>query len=396
MSSITPSLPLEHSASQVFPINGVQPETQWSGVEAALLKHHHEPDLLAARILYSGFAAHKLMGAPVWPMLVAPPGSMKTELLNGLKDLPNVYFVDQLTPQTFLSGQIPDPLKPTKISASLLHRIGAEGVMVVPDFSTMLSGKSDAKASIFSDMRWIYDGQLRKEFGTAEPDVDREWKGRLTIIVAVTPEIDKYSSVFQSLGERFIMVRWPRAGGIATAIAAMNQNNKEAKRELNEAVKSLVAGLPTLEPTIPVDRQVQIANVAELIVIARTAVSRSPYGNKEIVDIPEAESATRLPQQLAQLAKGSALIDHREKVSELDLRLVHRAAFDCIHPVRSRILRGLYNGLKAKDLTVPSSTLSYAMEDLEALGLIEERALSPIAVDLMRKGGVETRTKVER
>ena len=145
-------------------------------MEKVLRKHNHNPDLLAARVLYAGFAAHRLAGTPVWVMLVAPPGTMKTELLNGLTGLPNVHFVDQLTLQTFLSGQIPDPLKPSKISASLLHRIGAEGVMVVPDFSTMLSGGSDKRNSIFSDMRRIYDGQLKKEFGTSEPDAQRNGK----------------------------------------------------------------------------------------------------------------------------------------------------------------------------------------------------------------------------
>jgi hypothetical protein len=363
-------------------------EDHWAGVEAALEKHHHQPHLSAARVLY---AAHRLDGATVWPMLVAPPGSLKTELLNGLKDLPNVHFVDQLTPQTFLSGQIPDPLNPTKISASLLHRIGAEGVMVVPDFSTMLSGKGDTRDKIFADMRRIYDGQLRKEFGTADPDVKREWQGRLTIIVAVTPAIDTYtySSVFQSLGERFVMVRWPRSGGLATALAAMNQDNKEAKRELNDAVKKLMSDLPAIEPQIPRELQIQIAYISELTVIARTAVSRSSYGAKEITNIPEPESATRLPQQLAQLAKGSALLDGRAETSQLDAALVRRAAFDCINPTRSKILRGLFAGAKPKDLGVPGSTLSYAMDDLEALGLIEDRGLSDLAADLMRKAGVE-------
>jgi hypothetical protein len=322
-------------------------------------------------------------------MLVAPPGSMKTELLNGLTGLPNVHFVDQLTPQTFLSGQIPDPERPTKVSASLLHRIGAEGVMVVPDFSTMLSGASDKRASIFSDMRRIYDGQLRKEFGTSESDADREWKGRLTIIVAVTPEIDKYSAVFQSLGERFVMIRWPRSGGIATALSAMNQDNKEAKRELNAAVTNLMMSLPAIQPEIPKPQQIEIAYMAELTVIARTAVSRSGYGKKEITDMPEPESATRFAQQLAQLAKGSALLDGREVTSQLDSGLVHRAAFDCIHPVRSRILRGMFAGAKPKDLGIPPSTLSYAIDDLEALGLVEDRVLSDRAVELMREARFE-------
>ena len=203
----------------------------------------------------------------------------------------------------------------------------------------------------------------------------------------MTPEIDKYTSVFQALGERFVMVRWPRAGGIETALSAMNQDNKESKRELNDAVTKLTSGLPSIEPCIPRPSQIEIACMAELTVIARTTVSRSGYNKTEITDMPEPESATRFAQQLAQLAKGSALLDGREHTAQLDIQLVRRAAFDCIHPVKSKILRALFAGAKPKDLGLPPSTVSYAISDLEALQLVEDRVLSDVARDLMLKAG---------
>src|SRR5262245_36010711 len=101
-----------------------QQETLWKAVEASLLAHHHEPDVEAARALYSGVAAHSLSGPPVWPMGVAPPGSMKTDLLAALEGIPGVHLIDKITPNTFISGQLDDPKKPRKTSASLLHRIG--------------------------------------------------------------------------------------------------------------------------------------------------------------------------------------------------------------------------------------------------------------------------------
>ena len=62
--------------------------------------------------------------------------------------------------------------------------------------------KRDNKASILADMRRIYDGQLRKEFGTGEDNEHREWKGRNTYFDAVTPAIDGYNSFFQKLGRK--------------------------------------------------------------------------------------------------------------------------------------------------------------------------------------------------
>src|SRR5262245_8214620 len=99
----------------------------WDEVVRVLQNNFHNPDIQAARAIYSAVAAHALKGQPVWPMVVAPPGSMKTELIKALDGLPQVHSVDQVTSKTFLSGQIRDDLlkqKPDRPS-SLLHRIGS-------------------------------------------------------------------------------------------------------------------------------------------------------------------------------------------------------------------------------------------------------------------------------
>src|SRR5664280_591376 len=85
-----------------------QGSTLWSEVERVLLVHYYEPELQGAQALCAAIAAHKLRGQPVWPMLVAPPGSMKTDLLAALDGLPTVHLIDCMTPNTFLSGQIKD------------------------------------------------------------------------------------------------------------------------------------------------------------------------------------------------------------------------------------------------------------------------------------------------
>jgi hypothetical protein len=360
---------------------------RWEAVKQALLAHHHKPDLQAAHAVCASVAAHRLNGAPVWPMLVAPPGSMKTHLLGGFEGLPGVHFIDQITPKTFISGQLDEPGRPRKVPASLLHRIGAEGIIVYPDFSTVLAMKRDNKASILADMRRIYDGQLRKEFGTGEDNEPREWKGRITFVVAVTPAIDGYYSVFQTLGERFVMVRWPRAGGVEAAMAAMNQKTNNAREELKAAMHDLINHLPQVEPLLTDPLQQRIAALTEIAVRGRTHVPRSGY-SKDIIYVPEAESATRLAQQLAQLAKGSALICGRQVVSEDDFDIVRRVAFDCLPPTRREIIECLMARRELKDLKTPESTLSYAVEDLRTQNLIEKRKLSSYAVQLLKQAAL--------
>jgi hypothetical protein len=68
-----------------------------------------------------------------------------------------------------------------------------------------------------------------------------------------------------------------------------------------------------------------------------THVNRNSV-TKEMEDEPQAESATRLAQQLCQLTKGSARLDGRTSVSQDDFEVARRVAFDCVPPRRMEIL----------------------------------------------------------
>lgn len=362
-------------------------QDRWNAVESALLANHHKPDLQAARVLYSAVAAHRLPGQPVWPMLVAPPGSLKTELLEALDGLQHVHLIDKITPNTFISGQLEDEKNPRKVPASLLHRIGTDGIICYPDFSTVISMHRENRATILADMRRIYDGHLRREFGTSQNLQERDWRGRITFLVAATPDVDRYYSIFQALGERFIMVRYPRPGGIEAALRAMNQNREKTRRELREAVHALFTTLQPILPNLCPEMQNKIAALTEFVVRARTHVPRTGY-HKDIIYLPEPEAATRLAQQLAQLAKGSALLEKRENVIDDDYLLVRRAAFDCIPVIRRKILDTLIAGKEIDSLGLPASTLSYAREDLGTQDLVSNGKLSPSALELLEQAGI--------
>jgi hypothetical protein len=344
--------------------------TKWEAVVAALRKHFHQPDLQAARALYAAVAAHGLKGQPVWPMAVAPPGSMKTELLKGLDGLPNVHSIDAVTSKTFISGQIReegkgDPARPS----SLLQRIGPKGIVLCLDFSTILALKSDDRQAVMADMRRIYDGELKKEFGTSD-EVPR-WKGRITFAVAVTDEIDRHYGVIQSLGARFVMIRMGR-GNHEAAMRAMLQDPAEVTSDIQRAVHSLFTGLGTESPELSKGMLTRLAALADFAAMARSYVPRDGR-TKQLESDPQAESATRLSQQLAQLAKGSAILDGRNAVSETDYGVAIRVAFDSIPANRRSVLNHFLRGDR---LAMKAATKSYAIDDLEALGLLEDSALT--------------------
>jgi hypothetical protein len=171
----------------------------------------------------------------------------------------------------------------------------------------------------------------------------------------------------------------------------MTQNTTEARRDLKDAVHTLLAGLPRIEPRLPDETAEKIAALAEFVVRARTHVKRDGH-KKEIRYVPEAEAPTRLSQQLSQLSKGSALIDSRGTVNERDYALVRRVGMDCIPTIRHKILEYLVTGEESIMAALPASTRSYAEEELEVLGLISgsgvSAALSLEALSLISKAGL--------
>ena len=364
-----PSLSTRASEGDDFP---------WDVVVTTLEFFLFEPDVEAVRAVYSAIAAHDLPGQPVWPMLIAPPGSAKTSLTQPLEQLPNVHAIDKLTGNTLLSGQITNEKKPER-KPSLLHRLGTSAVLIFSDGSTVLSMKHEEQAGVLGDFRRMFDGQLRKEVGTTGESL--VWKGRVTIVFNVTPDVDRFQSMFQSLGERFVPVRWRRPGGDEdaekAALQAMNQNQVEMRRCIDAMVADLFRDLPTTDISVEDHHQRQVAALAEFVVRARTSVARDNH--KELLYPPQPEAPTRLAQQLCQLAKGSARLARRSVVTDRDIDLVRRVGFDCIPPIRRQLLDALITG--RKDL-LAKSTRAYVRQDLEELGLVHSTPKGSRLTDL--------------
>jgi hypothetical protein len=258
--------------------------------------------------------------------------------------------------------------------ASLLNRIGDEGILIVPDFSTILAMNRNKQPVILSQLRRIYDGSFAREFGTAENLADRKWQGRITFLAGVTPEFDKYHSVFQSLGERFIRTRWPRAGGVDAALRAMRQKTEEAE-QTKAAVHNLLT--PVMEAkSIPAPRmkeqdEIRLAHLGELIVLGRAFVSRERYTH-DIEDAPDPEGNTRFPQQLAQIGRGWAALMGDDAVSDEGLKLIARVGFDCIPPRRGEVLKALIRGKNPYSLGLPNPVVERSIEELKHVGLVDK------------------------
>jgi hypothetical protein len=387
----------------------------WNNVEALLTTNYHQSDIQSVKVVLSTVAAHYLESyTTCWLMLIAPSGSLKTAILNALVGIPNFHMIDQVTPNTFISGKTDDsgpegeskqdkafakayksletsmPIRKTHeqedthrriakarqmTNPSLLHRIGETGIIALPDFSTILEMHESSRNVIFAQMRRLHDGSLRREFGTvSDTPGEREYHGRITFLAAVTPEVDNYHKMFSSLGDRFLRVRWPRSGGCGAMKSATRQD-KAIPKALLQAIQSFIAlaMTPRHTPVVPPFIEERTGNLSEFVCHARAHVHRE---KGEIMGEPSIESNTRLPQELMQVGRGWASLMGQLEVDEEAFGLMERVAWDCIPPTRRHVLECLRDGQPVYGGSQSSNGITRAIEELKAIGLVNKPDLA--------------------
>ena len=325
-----------------------------------------------------------LQGAPVWLMSVGPPSCGKTDLLSALRGCPHIFPVGDMTRASLLSGT-PGRDKAKGSTGGVLRTIGNDktGVLVMKDFTSILSMKQDMLGELLGALRHIYDGEWERELG-ADGGRKEYWRGKVAFLTASTGEIDRHHSVMSVMGERFLRLRYRVGGRFQAVMQAMSGGDvmkiKERKcglmRELLETVKE--GATWRLDQT----ELFRLASVASFAARCRAGVVRDRWNKKMDLDaIPEAESPPRLGQELAQLYKGVRVL---EGSKESAMEVVKRVAFDCMPASRAAVLTTV---LKYQDRPVTvndvlgdrngwgqvgETTLRRALEELELFHVLEK------------------------
>lgn len=328
---------------------------------------------LVVEILLGAVVANRIEGDPLWLFLVNPPSGVKTELIRALNDVEYIYPLSNLTPQTFASGFESKSKEP-----SLLLRLDRH-ILTLKDFTTVLTMHRDKRGEILAQLREIYDGHYRKEFGNGKV-VD--WTGKVGLIAGVTQVIDSYSSVSQVLGERFICYRIKSEAGASVAHRAIINQGQE--QEMRQALRGAFAGfLRTFDATpdvhLPEILVTKIAHLATFCATARSAVMRDWRG--EIEYIPEPEGPARLAKQLALFGKALALIRGKPDVTEAEYVNLYRLAADTLPRHKLIVLNSLIRAddpLKtsqiAEQTRYPTDTARRYLQDLAAMTLVTRTA----------------------
>jgi DNA-binding transcriptional ArsR family regulator len=317
-------------------------------------------------------AANRIDGDPVWTLLVGPPGGGKSEAINSVSGLFDVYPTATLTEAALLSGT-PNREKHQTAKGGLLREINQFGIIACKDFGSVLSMNRDARAAVLAALREVYDGSWTRHVGT-DGGKTLSWSGKVGLLAGCTPTIDRHHAVMGAMGERFCLYRLPPVDSDRQAREALGHAGREKtmREQLASAADTVLVNLGV--PRERSDEETELLiRLATLVVRARSAVERDGY-TREIELVPEPEAPTRLIIVLDRLLAGlDAIGSPRSRA----LGVVTKVALDSIPAIRYACLRALEphdeldTNQVAEAIRYPSSTTRRALDDLTAHGLVD-------------------------
>jgi len=329
-------------------------------------------DIEAIDILYGTIISHYLPGEPVWLFFIGPPGGTKTELLRAFQGDP-FYTISTITPQTLISGLN------KKGEVDLLPHLDRK-VLVVKDFTSILSRDSKEQAQIIADLRDCYDGYLEKAFGSGVGK--KGYHSKFDLIAGVTPAIDMYRVIHGVLGERFLKCRIhtdeTKAINKATELMGMEDDMRtslsDMARETIEYYANRINDIPRCDNSL----MEQVKALGNVTAKLRSEVARDRYHT--VLYYPEAEIGTRLTKQLLKLAQALSIYREHDTIEQGDIDTLVRVARDCVPRQRLEVMKVLLDRSDYDDSTsigeesnIPTQTAKETLEELWMLKLLDRQ-----------------------
>jgi hypothetical protein len=302
-------------------------------VFAAWLGPQYDMQFLTV-VLAAAAAGLHLPGDPAWLQCVGGPGVGKTETLMALTGS-GAHVVSTITGEAALLSGTPARSRAKNATGGLLRQIGSSGLLVVKDFTSILSLNRDTRNGVLAALREVYDGHWTRNTGT-DGGMALTWAGRIAVISGVTGAYDEHHSVITSMGDRFLILRLASEDHDvrqhATRQALSNSGGEDGMRQqLAAVVAGLLLNLRPPQPPdpAPADLIDELVNLADIVTRARSEVAKDWKGDPEYAHAPE--MPTRLAKQLLQTYRGARLIGLPDRSARM---IPRRLAHDSIPPGR--------------------------------------------------------------
>ena len=334
-------------------------------------------DLGALNVVLSAAAAEKLSGDPPWVLVVGGSGAAKTESVVPLAGA-GAHVISTINGEAALLSGTPAKSRAKNASGGLLRKIGGSGVLVIKDFTSILSMNRDTRALVLAALREIYDGHWARNVGT-DGGFTLTWRGRIVVIGAVTTAWDSAYQVVSTLGDRFVLVRL-RTGDHRRAAGRQAMANVggevQMRARLAEVTGKLLAGAAAHvtaepEPGLTDAEMGSLLGLADLVTRARTPVERDYQGNPAFAHA--LEMPTRFAKQLVQIARGGLLLGLDRDTA---MRVAARCCHDTMPPLRRVVLADVaanpdsFTPDVADRVQIPKTTVDRTLQELQLLGLL--------------------------
>lgn len=305
----------------------------------------HVPDITPIKVMLAVIFANRLRSEPVWMFFVAPPSSAKTEFISALKMCPETRHISTLTEKTLVSGWNQIPGKDPSLIPQLNNKI-----LVIKDFTPILTSPPITRDVIYSQLRDIYDGSLEKPYGHS---IVRSYKNiHFGVLAAVTGSIERTAMMQQTLGERFLRYNLPLDKedlSEKSEISIMKKSHRAFDNVSHEQDQRYVAQTNLrnyLQYHKPASVTVADHFTKRLIYLSRfTAALRGVVDRdfkERMMYKPMKEGHTRVLKQLKLMVIGLASVEGRKEITEEDYRIVKQIAISSTPSRIETIINLLY------------------------------------------------------
>jgi hypothetical protein len=309
-------------------------------VKATFRRWLYLPDESLIEVTLAATVANLVDGDPAWLMIVAGSSSGKTEAVNPLAALPFTHLVGTLTEAAFLSGSSKRD-QTADSTGGLLREVGNFGVLILKDFTSILSIHHDKRMAILAALREIYDGSWSKRGGN-DGGKNLTWSGKVGVIACCTDAIESATAVTNSMGERFMRYRWQHSDADQKQIARMAMRRGGGDAQMRAEMREAVCGffgqldIPANPASIDEATEDKLIALATFTARGRSVVDRAATGGRDIELIHDSEVPARFGVMIRRMYSALQILGIEEKRI---WRILEKIALDSIPKLRGEIIQ---------------------------------------------------------
>jgi hypothetical protein len=355
-------------------------------VKKTFEKWMYMPNTDIIKVVLSTHLSTHMPGDPDWLMVVAPPGGMKTEIINSFSLCPDAYITSSLTPKALVSGSN----EKDGVDPSMLPKLDQK-TLYIKDFTVLLGKKEVDKEEIFSIFRDAYDGSTSKDFGNG---IKRHYKVHFSMVAGCTPVIYNSTVMQAGLGERYLKyyigdsINHPSEMEMMRKAVANVSHEFTMRDELAKVIydytqymKRKIQAPGFKYPTIPDGMVTRLLYAVKYASYMRGTVTRDMRNNEIVLGKPFREVGTRFAKNVTKKLINVALVSGHEVATEDDYRIVKKIILDTVDQRAEEIVRKMYVACPTIDDAIPTrevarltkyntQTITRILNDFNLLGIV--------------------------